>query len=259
MISNRGSCRRGFVRILIITGEFLESDRNNFVGVWRDYLRIQVRVQVDKPLKRRMKIKKRRMKIKKSGGDWLWVNFKYEHVPTFCFICRLLGHAEKLCSRLFEMPVDEIEKPYGPWMKAVPRRQPYLTGSKWLRLGASNQTPVTDDGSSRKGTGMDVDEGGKSGNVNQDPKSKGSGSVKDGKSAINQERMDMDEGNLAEDITSNNVNNANRLADDPEYSFNDPKRKRPNESTKPNPPSENNGLSKTLQMAGLNGEACLGL
>lgn len=44
-------------------GEFLESDKNNFTGVWRDYLHIRVRMQIDKPLKRRMK-------IKKMGCEW---------------------------------------------------------------------------------------------------------------------------------------------------------------------------------------------
>lgn len=28
-------------------GEFLEADKNNFIGVWRDYLRIRVRLQID--------------------------------------------------------------------------------------------------------------------------------------------------------------------------------------------------------------------
>ncbi|XP_074378358.1 uncharacterized protein LOC141719893 [Apium graveolens] len=73
-------------------GQFIESDRNNFVGVWREYLRIRVRIDLDVPLKRRMK-------IKKAGGEWFWINFKYEHVPTFCFICSILGHAENSVQR----------------------------------------------------------------------------------------------------------------------------------------------------------------
>lgn len=32
-------------------GEFIESDRNNFVGIWRDYLRVRVSIKVDQPLK----------------------------------------------------------------------------------------------------------------------------------------------------------------------------------------------------------------
>lgn len=39
-------------------GKFVESDPNNFVGVWRDYLRIRVSISIDKPLKRRMRLKR---------------------------------------------------------------------------------------------------------------------------------------------------------------------------------------------------------
>lgn len=109
-------------------GEFLESNRNTFVGVWRDYLRIRAIIQVDKSLKRSQKIKKLSLRLFLSllRDDWFWVNFKYEHVPTFYFICGLLGHAEKFCSRIFAMPLNEIVKSYGPCMKVVPRRQPVI-------------------------------------------------------------------------------------------------------------------------------------
>ncbi|XP_074327536.1 uncharacterized protein LOC141665451 [Apium graveolens] len=39
-------------------GKFIESDSNNFVGVWRGYLHVRVSISLDVPLKRRMKLKK---------------------------------------------------------------------------------------------------------------------------------------------------------------------------------------------------------
>lgn len=39
-------------------GVFSESDPNNFLGVWRDYLRVRVSIPLEKPLKRRMKLKR---------------------------------------------------------------------------------------------------------------------------------------------------------------------------------------------------------
>lgn len=39
-------------------GEYVEADANNFIGVWREYLRVLVSIPLDKPLKRRMKLKK---------------------------------------------------------------------------------------------------------------------------------------------------------------------------------------------------------
>lgn len=109
-------------------GKSIESDANNFMGVWRDYLRVRVSIDLDKPLKRRMK-------LKRSADNWCWVTFKYEVVPTFFFICGIIGHNEKFCDRIFDTPVDQIEKPYGTWMKAEPKRRNYTMGAQWLRQG----------------------------------------------------------------------------------------------------------------------------
>lgn len=91
----------GFMSLRVVTdvgnyiGKFMESDTNNFVGVWHEYLRIRVSIPLDIPIKRRMK-------LKKSAENWCWVNFKYEAIPTFCFICGMIGHGEKFCEKLFE-------------------------------------------------------------------------------------------------------------------------------------------------------------
>lgn len=61
------------------------------------------------------------MKLKKSATEWSWVNFRYESVPTFCYICGMIGHGEKFCEMIFDIPLDQIEKPYGAWMKAEPK------------------------------------------------------------------------------------------------------------------------------------------
>lgn len=60
---------------------------------------------------------KRRMKVRRVGNDWFWIVFKYGNVPTFCFICGVVGHSEKFCSRIFDTPENEITKPYGAWMR----------------------------------------------------------------------------------------------------------------------------------------------
>lgn len=122
----------------------------------------EFRVQIDKPLKRRMKIRKAR-------GDWFWINFKYKHVPTFCFIHGLLGHSEKFCSRIFEMPLTDIVKPYGPWMQALPRRESYLNVSKWMKSGSVSQVSMVDDGTSRNVLVTEVGRGRKPGIQTEDP------------------------------------------------------------------------------------------
>lgn len=83
---------------------------------------------------------KRKMKLKKNATEWSWINFEYEAVPTFCYICGLIGHSDRFCDKLFETQGDSIEKPYGSWMRADSKRRSYTMGSKWLRSGGA--TPV---------------------------------------------------------------------------------------------------------------------
>lgn len=109
-------------------GKYVESCNRNYNSGWKEYLRVRVQIDLTKPLKRRMK-------VRKSGDEWQWINFKYENVLSFCFICGILGHSEKFCSLLFDTPETEIIKSYGAWMRAPFRKQTRLIGSKWLRNG----------------------------------------------------------------------------------------------------------------------------
>uniref|UniRef100_A0A803PEE1 Reverse transcriptase domain-containing protein n=1 Tax=Cannabis sativa TaxID=3483 RepID=A0A803PEE1_CANSA len=113
-------------------GSFVESDKNNFMGLWRDYFRVRVSVQVDRPLKRKKK-------LQLKNGLECYAFFKYEDLSTFCFICGILGHSEKFCDVNFTTPHHLIKKNYDLEMKAEPRRRRQHTiGAKWLRDGLSN-------------------------------------------------------------------------------------------------------------------------
>ena len=74
--------------------------------------------------------------MKRKGADFIWFTFNYERLPTFCFICGKLGHSDKFCDRLFDTPLDQIVKPYGARMRALPRGMQSYGESKWLRPGA---------------------------------------------------------------------------------------------------------------------------
>lgn len=76
-------------------GVFIRADKNSFDGSWKMFMRIRVLVDVTKPLKRRMK-------LKKAGGQWFWADFRYERLPNFCFICGILGHTDRFCQKHFE-------------------------------------------------------------------------------------------------------------------------------------------------------------
>ncbi|KAH9665322.1 CCHC-type domain-containing protein [Citrus sinensis] len=131
-------------------GVFLASDENNLMGVWRNYMRIRVSMDVRKPLKRRMR-------LKKAGGDWIWVDFKYERLNIFCFTCGLLGHTAQQCPKLYESPKSEIVPVYGHWLKAPTRRTVMNSGERWLRQGPLEMMETDKGKSSNHAADMPLD------------------------------------------------------------------------------------------------------
>ncbi|KAK1383264.1 hypothetical protein POM88_020999 [Heracleum sosnowskyi] len=51
------------------------------------------------------------------------------------YVKPLDGKSEKFCDKLFDTPLEQLEKPYGVWMRADSRRKTHTIGSKWLRQG----------------------------------------------------------------------------------------------------------------------------
>lgn len=114
-------------------GGFIHTDTNALDGNWKVFLRIRVTIDVSKPIRRRMK-------LKKPGGEVFWVEFKYERLPTFCFVCGIIGHNQKFCPKQFETEVKALEKPFGAWLRASGRRQQNGHGQKWLISGETRRT-----------------------------------------------------------------------------------------------------------------------
>lgn len=112
-------------------GKFVKTDLANINGGWKMYSRIRVTMNMEKPLKRRMK-------IKREGGDWSWINFKYERLSVFCFIYGMLGHQERDCDIAYANPDKEITRVYGVWLRAPTRNNKNANiGAKWLRNGGN--------------------------------------------------------------------------------------------------------------------------
>uniref|UniRef100_A0A803NJS2 Zinc knuckle CX2CX4HX4C domain-containing protein n=1 Tax=Cannabis sativa TaxID=3483 RepID=A0A803NJS2_CANSA len=102
----------------------LDDNRTSW-ELWRIYLQVRVTLDVNKPLKRRRR-------VKKDATEEFCCNFKYEHVSLFCFICGILGHSEGYCPSLFTTPLEKIVKPYGSFMRAQPHRRNHKIRAKWL-------------------------------------------------------------------------------------------------------------------------------
>lgn len=83
-------------------------------------------MDVRKPLKRRMK-------IRKTGEGINWANSKYERLPTFCLFCGMIGHSISFCESFFDYPDKNVEIFFGVWLRAPNRRTSYTGREKWLR------------------------------------------------------------------------------------------------------------------------------
>jgi 14-3-3 protein epsilon len=106
-------------------GSFVEYDKNNNSSFWRKYMRIRVRVDVRQPLKKDKK-------VKSAGGDWCTVNFKYEKLGIFCFVCGIMGHAENKCVVRFSMERDDGIRVWSNELRAESRRHSGRPTSRWL-------------------------------------------------------------------------------------------------------------------------------
>jgi 14-3-3 protein epsilon len=115
-------------------GSFLEYDKNNKGSFWREYMRIRVRVDIRQPLKKESR-------VKNQGGDWCIVNFKYEKLGVFCFICGLLGHGENRCAVRFSMSEDDGSRAWSKDLRADTRRKSGRQTSRWL-TEENNGSPV---------------------------------------------------------------------------------------------------------------------
>lgn len=126
-------------------GVFVKTDPTNTNGLWKTYARKRVTMDVEKPIKRRIK-------VKWEVGSWSWINFKYERFSTLCFVCGLLGHSERDCGIVYDNPEKEIERAYGVWLRAPTiNAKNQNIGAKWLRNGPDGGSPWTSNAEVSKG------------------------------------------------------------------------------------------------------------
>ncbi|KAL0439453.1 UNVERIFIED_CONTAM: hypothetical protein Slati_2428300 [Sesamum latifolium] len=104
-------------------GIFQDMEMDELGFAWGASLRIRVGLDVNKPLKRALK-------IKTTMGEEHMVRFTYERLPSFCYLCGTLGHIATFCEEHFQDGfVDPGENfPYGPWL-----RKPILVRNRVLQ------------------------------------------------------------------------------------------------------------------------------
>jgi 14-3-3 protein epsilon len=107
-------------------GMFMEYDKNNNSNFWRQYMRVRVKVDVRQPLKKDTK-------VKNKAGEWCTINFKYEKLGVFCFVCGIMGHAENKCEVRYSMENDDGNRKWSGEIRADQRKQGGRQTSRWLR------------------------------------------------------------------------------------------------------------------------------
>lgn len=107
-------------------GKFLEYDSKNNASIWREFMRLKIRMDVRKPLKRKKKI------CKKDKTEVI-VHCKYKKLGDFCFVCGFLSHTERFCKKRMDGEEMVVAKEWGVWLRDPPRRNAGGNQSKWLR------------------------------------------------------------------------------------------------------------------------------
>nr|GLL49694.1 uncharacterized protein LOC109174453 [Ipomoea trifida] len=106
-------------------GSLVQTDERNFDGTMRLFYRVRVAIDITKPLKKQMK-------LKRDNGTWAFVDFRYERLPTFCFLCGVIGHGDRYCSKFNPRAYPKAAKPYGAFMRAGGRRTVPSAGQSWV-------------------------------------------------------------------------------------------------------------------------------
>ncbi|CAN1760074.1 hypothetical protein LINPERHAP1_LOCUS7388 [Linum perenne] len=115
-------------------GKFIAFDEKSTMISADMVMRIRVRLDIREPIKREKR-------LKRPGGECVLAKFRYEKLPTFCFICGRLGHIDRHCEIYFRLPDDQIVRSWDISLRAMPQRMNMLGGDRWL----VEDTPETDE------------------------------------------------------------------------------------------------------------------
>ena len=136
-------------------GEVEKVDANGSGFRLGSFLRIRVQLDITKPLCRGRKVR-----LGEHGMKW--VEFKYERLPIFCYLCGMIDHDERDCLQGFrskETPRPE-EKQFGPWLRANPdkhQKTVLITAGKY---GESRNGEVEPETMARRWNAEPTEEGG---------------------------------------------------------------------------------------------------
>jgi hypothetical protein len=77
---------------------------------WGEHLRVKICLDLTKPLQRGRKLN--------IEGKSVWITFRYERLPKFCFQCGVICHGKIGCPKRNGLRNQESSPQYGPWLRA---------------------------------------------------------------------------------------------------------------------------------------------
>lgn len=130
-----------------IVGEFVEADTGADGSAIGRFLRVKIRMKIDKPIMRgftldegegRENAEGKEIEAMRSDGeeeDGGWCRFEYEYLPDFCYTCGRIGHGEKDCT----VKLKKGEKAqFGRWLRAdLMHRRGFVEERPWRSGGRS--------------------------------------------------------------------------------------------------------------------------
>jgi hypothetical protein len=124
-------------------GELKEYDHRNTVH--STYMRLKVRINVTNPLQKSWK-------VRANEGNFVEILFKYEKLGIFCFLCGVLGHMDKDCTKLFDMEQDDGVREWGDNIRPLIKRMGTAATNKYLQDPIPSRSQfVTGSGSGTQG------------------------------------------------------------------------------------------------------------
>jgi hypothetical protein len=78
-----------------------------------EYLGVKIELDLSKPLARGPKLH--------LQSKSLWIAFKYEKLPKYCYSCGVILHGRMGCSSPASRrnPIKDEDQPFGPWLRVL--------------------------------------------------------------------------------------------------------------------------------------------